>query len=162
MKKGSHFTRIFSQEIRRLETTGNLDLLRKRYTGSQTCKSPLKEKSLGYEKLSFLFVLLIFGCIMSILVVILEYMTQIKKKEQELSNKDKEMSLIEEKIGKYLEGLSNEETGNILGRLNQKHLKKDKEDMKLNIIRSDDFNFELVRTNSPSKIPRFINRKNNV
>ena len=162
MKKGSQFTRIFSQEVRKLEATGTLDLLRRRYIGSQACKLPLKEKPLGYEKLSFLFVLLIFGCIMSILVVILEYMTQTKKNEQELSNKDKEMSLIEEKIGKYLEGLSNEETGNILGRLNQKHAKKEKEYSKLNQIRSVACNFELVPKNCSSKIPRLITRKNSI
>ena len=127
MKKGSHFTRIFSQEIRRLETTGNLDLLSKRYSGSQTCKLPLKEKSLGYEKLSFLFVILIFGCAMSILVVSLEYITQTKKKKPEITNKDKEMLLIKEKMGEYLERLSNQEAENILGSLNQKYIKKDKE-----------------------------------
>ena len=127
-KKGSHFRRFFSQEIRRLETTGNLDLLRKRYSGSQACKPPaLKEKPLGYGKLSFLFVMLIFGCIMSILVVFFEYKTQTKKNEQEIKNEDKEMSLIEEKMGKYLEGLSNRKTETILGRLNPKHPKKDKE-----------------------------------
>ena len=139
MKKGSQFTRIFSQEIRRLQTTGNLDLLRKRYTGSIACKQPFNKKPLGYEKLSFLFVMLIFGCIMSILVVFFEYMTQPKRNEQELTNEDKEMSLIEENFGKYLEGLSNQESENILGRLILKHFKKDKEDTKPNVIRSDEF-----------------------
>merc|ERR1712020_685952 len=100
MKKDSQFTRIFSQEIKRLDITGNLDLLRKRYSGSKTRKPPLKEKPLGYEKLSFLFVMLIFGCIMSILVVLLEYMIQTKEKKQELTSKVKE---IEEKIREYLE-----------------------------------------------------------
>ena len=126
--------------MRKLETTGNLDLLRKRYSGSQACKPPaLKEKPLGYGKLSFLFVMLIFGCIMSILVVFFEYMTQPKRNEQELTNEDKEMSLIEENFGKYLEGLSNQESENILGRLILKHFKKDKEDTKPNVIRSDEF-----------------------
>ena len=124
-KKGSHFRRFFSQEIRRLETTGNLDLLRKRYLVSQTCKPPLKEKSLGYEKLSFLFVMLIFGCFMSILVVSLEYTTQTKKTKQENTSKDKEMLLIKEKMGEYLEGLSNQDAENILGSLNEKYIKKD-------------------------------------
>ena len=118
MKKGSQFTRIFRQEIRRLATTGILDLLRKRYSGSLSCKPLLQEKPLGYEKLSFLFVMLIFGCMVSIFVFFFERMTQTKKKE--LAYKVKEMSLMEEKMGNYLEGLSNEETGNILGRLNQK------------------------------------------
>ena len=119
MKKGSQFTRIFSQEIRKLRTTGNLDLLRKRYMGSQACKPPLKEKPLGYEKLSFLFVMLIFGCIMSILVVLYEYMTQTKKKEQEITKKGKE---VEEIFGEILEvqGLPNQETKNVLVSLLQK------------------------------------------
>ena len=164
MKKGSQFTRIFSQEIRRLQTTGNLDLLRKRYTGSNACKLPLNKKPLGYEKLSFLFVMLIFGCIMSILVVSLEYMTQAKKKKYELTNKDQEMSLIEEKFDKNLEGLSDQETENILGRLIMKHFKKDKEDTKLNMIISDDFiyNFELDLKNCSLKIPRLITRRNSI
>ena len=126
MKKGSQFTRIFRQEIRRLATTGILDLLRKRYSGSLSCKPLLQEKPLGYEKLSFLFVMLIFGCILSIFVVFFEYKTQTKKKEKELELKVKEMSLMEEKMGEYLEGLSDEETETFLGRLFLKHFKKDR------------------------------------
>ena len=126
MKKGSQFTRIFRQEIRRLATTGILDLLRKRYSGSLSCKPLLQEKPLGYEKLSFLFVMLIFGCILSIFVVFFEYKTQTKKKEKELALKVKEMSLMEEKMGEYLKGLSDEETETFLGRLFLKHFKKDR------------------------------------
>ena len=126
MKKGSQFTRIFRQEIRRLATTGILDLLRKRYSGSLSCKPLLQEKPLGYEKLSFLFVMLIFGCILSIFVVFFEYKTQTKKKEKELALKVKEMSMMEEKMGEYLEGLSDKETETFLGRLFLKHFKKDR------------------------------------
>ena len=124
MKKGSQFTRFFSQEMRKLETTGNLDLLKKRYLRSPACKPPLKEKPLGYEKLSFLFVMLIFGCIMSILVVLFEYMTQSKNKEQEITRKGKE---VEEIIGEILEvqELPNQETKNVLGRLLQKCIEKE-------------------------------------
>ena len=125
MKKGSRFTRLFSQEMRRLDTTGNLDLLRKRYSGHQTCKPPINEKPLGYEKLFFLFIVLILVCIMSILVVLFEYTTQTKKKKQEITDKDMEISLIEEKFRKRLEGLSNQETENILSRLIQKYIKRD-------------------------------------
>ena len=128
MKKGSRFTRLFSQEMRRLDTTGNLDLLRKRYSGHQTCKPPINEKPLGYEKL-FFFIVLILGCIMSILVALFEYTTQTtKKKKQEITDKDMEISLIEEKFGKRLEGLSLQETENILSRLIQKYIKRDIED----------------------------------
>ena len=122
MKKGSHFTRIFSQEIRRLETTGNLDLLRKRYSGSQTCKPPLKEKSLGYEKLSFLFVMLFVGFIISIFVVTLEYRTKTKKLKQETTSKDKEMLSIKEMMGNCLKKLSNQEAENVF----QKYFKKER------------------------------------
>ena len=126
MRKGSHFKRIFSQEIRRLETTGNLDLLRKRYSGSQICKPPLKEKSLGYEKLSFLFIMLFVAFIMSIFVVSLEYRTKNKKMKQEITSKDKEMLLIKEIMGHCLKKLSNKEAQNVLGSLNQKYLKKER------------------------------------
>ena len=88
--------------------------------------------------------MLIFGCIMSILFVFLECMTQSKEMKQELTNKDKDMSFIAEKMGGYLQGMSSQETENILGILIQKHVKEDKEDSKLNIIRSDDSNSESV------------------
>ena len=162
MKKGSQFTRIFTHEMKKLQTTGNLDLLRQRYLETQACNKQLKERSLGYEKLSFLFVMLIFGCIMSILVVFLEYMTLTKKKKQELSSKDKE---IEEKIGGYFEvqGFSNKETENFLGKLFQKYRKRNKEDSKLNMnISDDDFTLELALKTCTSKIPRLITKRNSV
>ena len=73
--------------------------------------------------------MLILGCIMSILVALFEYTTQTtKKKKQEITDKDMEISLIEEKFGKRLEGLSLQETENILSRLIQKYIKRDIED----------------------------------
>ena len=101
------------------------DLVRKRYSGSPECKLALMEKPLGYEKLSFLFVMLIFGFIMSIVVVSLEYITQSKENKQDVTYKDKEISLVA-KMGEYLEGLSEQETENILDRLNKKHVRKNK------------------------------------
>ena len=66
---------------------------------------------------------------MSILVALFEYTTQTtKKKKQEITDKDMEISLIEEKFGKRLEGLSLQETENILSRLIQKYIKRDIED----------------------------------
>ena len=124
MKKGSQFTRIFTHEMKKLQTTGNLDLLKNRYSGTQACMQRLKEKSLGYEKLSLLFAIFLFGCIMSILLVILEYMIQWKKKKGELKADEKEISFLERQFGVYLQGLSHEETENVLGRLIQKHIKK--------------------------------------
>ena len=99
--------------MRKMETTGNLDFLRKKYSGSQTCKPPMKEKPLGYEKLSFLFVMLIFGCIMSILVVFLEYMTLTKKKKQELSSKDKEIEEIYMNNYSLYQDLINDRNGTV-------------------------------------------------
>ena len=144
MKKGSQFTRIFAQEIRRLETTGNNDLIKKRYSGSKECKAPLKEKPLGFEKSSFLFVMLMSGSILSILVLLLEYANQPKKKLQEITTKDMKISLIEEKVYEYIDGfgLSNLETENILRNLYQKHIKKHQEDDLLNMD-SDEVKFKL-------------------
>ena len=144
MKKGSQFTRFFNHEIRKLEETGNLDIHRKRYSGSKTCKQPVNEKPLGFEKLSFLFFILIIGCIVSVFVAFVEYMTQAKKNKQELGNKYEKMLLIEEKMGQYLEGLSYQETEHILGRLFLQHIKMDKECIKKNIDGSADFDLELV------------------
>ena len=164
IKKGSQFTRIFRQEIRRLTTTGIIDLLRKRYSGSLSCKPLLQEKPLGYEKLSFLFVMLIFGCMASIFVFFFERMTQTKKKE--LAYKVKEMSLMEEKMGDYLKGLSNQENRKCLGRLFLKHYRKETEDndTKLDIITSDDFifNIELDLKNCSCKIPRVMKHRKSI
>ena len=125
MRKGSQYTRFFTREMRRLTTTGNIDFLKKRYYAPvQSCKPLLKEKSLGYEKLSLLFAIFLFGCIMSILLVILEYMIQWKKMKGELKADEKEISFLERQFGVYLQGLSHEETENVLGRLIQKHIKK--------------------------------------
>ena len=127
MKKGSLFTRFFSRELRRQTATGNIDLLKKRYLEiSQTCKPPLKEKPLGYEKLSFLFVMLFVGFIMSIFVVSLEYRTKTKKLKQETTSKDKEMLSIKEMMGNCLKKLSNQEAEDVLGSLNQKYFKKER------------------------------------
>ena len=90
MKKGSQFTRFFSHKMKRIDVTGNLDILKKRYSGQKACKTQVNEKPLGYEKLTFLFLMLISGWIMSILVVFFEYMIQTKKNKQELTNEDKE------------------------------------------------------------------------
>ena len=127
MKKGSQYTRFFTQEMRRLTTTGNIDFLKKRFLASgQSCKPSLKEKPLGYEKLSFLFATLLFGYIVSILVVLLEYLIHLKKKKQDLKAEEKVISLMERQFGEYLEGLSDQETANILGRLHQKKINKDR------------------------------------
>ena len=126
MRKGSQYTRFFTREMRRLTTTGNIDAIKKMFLASvQSCKPPLKaEKSLGYEKLSLLFAIFLFGCVMSILLVILEYMIQWKKMKGELKADEKEISFLERQFGVYLQGLSHEETENVLGRLIQKHIKK--------------------------------------
>ena len=121
MRKGSQFTRIFAQEIRRLVSTGNIDFLKKRISGRVlNCKPSLKEKPLGYKKLSFLFVILTLGYIASILVLLLE------KKKQKITTKYEQIPLIEDKIGEYLDGLglSNQETENVFNGLNQKCINK--------------------------------------
>ena len=82
---------------------------------------------MGFEKLSFLFSMLIIGFITSILVVLFEYMTISKKKKQR--NKDDEMTLIKQKMGEYLEGLSYQETENILGTLFLHYTKMEKDGM---------------------------------
>ena len=146
MKKNSQFTRFFFNEMIKLESTGNLDFLSKRYLASKTCKQPVKEKPLGFEKLCFLFFMLIIGCIMSIFVAFFEYMTKDKKKKQKLTNKDEEMSLIKQKMREYLEGLSYQDTENILGTLFLQYIKMDTEGIKQNTNRSDDVNLELVHS----------------
>ena len=147
MKKGSQFTRIFAQEIRRLETTGNNDLIKKRYSGSKECKAPLKEKPLGFEKSSFLFAMLMIGSILSILVLLLEYTNQKKRKTQEMSTPDIKTSLIVENFYEYMDGfsLTNQETENILRSLYKKHIKKNQVDvLKMD---PDEMKFKLYSKN---------------
>ena len=147
MKKGSQFTRIFAQEIRRLETTGNNDLIKKRYSGSKECKAPLKEKPLGFEKSSFLFVMLMIGSILSILVLLLEYTNQKKRKTQEMSTPDIKTSLIVENFYEYMDGfsLTNQETENILRSLYKKHIIKNQ----VNVLKMDpdEMKFKLYSKN---------------
>ena len=117
MRKGSQFTRIFAQEIRRLASTGHIDFLKKRILERfLTCKPQFNEKSLGYEKLSFLFLIIILGHIMSILVLFLE------SNKHKLTSKRKQVSLIEEKIEEYLDSLdlSNQQTEKVFHELNKK------------------------------------------
>ena len=136
MKKGSQFTRILTQEMRKIRTTGNLDLLRKRYRRHhrQSCKPLLKGKSLGFEKLSFLFVMLMIGSILSIVVLLLECVNQQKKKPQEITAKDVKISVIIEKIYEFMDGfgLSNLEAENILRNLYQKHIKEEDDLLNMN------------------------------
>ena len=93
----------------------NNDLIKKRYSGSKDCRAPLKEKPLGFEKLSSLFVLIMIGSILSILVLLLEYVNQRKKKKQEITAK------VVQKIHEYIDGfgLSKMEIENILKNLYQ-------------------------------------------
>ena len=130
--------------MKKLESTGHLDVLRKRFVRSQACKQLVKEKPLGFEKLSFLFFMLIVGCIMSIFVLFFEYMTRGKKKPQTSTNKDEELSLIKQKVGEYLEGLPYQDTENILDTLFLQYVKMEKEEMKQNMNNSHDSYLELV------------------
>ena len=130
--------------MKKLESTGHLDVLRKRFVRSQACKQLVKEKPLGFEKLSFLFFMLIVGCIMSIFVLFFEYMTRGKKKPQTITNKDEELSLIKQKVGEYLEGLPYQDTENILDTLFLQYVKMEKEEMKQNMNNSHDSYLELV------------------
>ena len=150
MKKGSQYTRIFTQAVRRLEKTGNIDLLRKRYKEIQACKPLLKEKVLGFEKLSFIFVMLMLGSILSILVMLLEHVNQQNKQLKEITTKHVKISLIIEEVYEYMNGfgLSNLETENILGSLYQKQMKKYQEDDLLN-MNSDEVKFKLHPKNCP-------------
>ena len=100
----------------------------------------------------------------SIFVFFFERMTQTKKKE--LAYKVKEISLMEEKMGDYLKGLSNQENRKCLDRLFLKHYRKETEDndTKLNIITSDDFifNIKLDPKNCSCKIPRVMKHRKSI
>ena len=71
MQKNSAYTKYFNHVLKDIRQNGQLDILKKRYTIAPKtyCKNlPKTNLALGYEKLTFLFVILIIGTVLSFFI----------------------------------------------------------------------------------------------
>ena len=118
MKKNSYFTEYFNNVIKKLIKTGQLDNLEKRYdkhTASTKCNIlSMKNPALGFEKLIFLFVILIMGIVVSVSIFLFEFKMQPKERKLEIGNHSEDMEELENLIRKLLEGSMKEKTGKFL------------------------------------------------
>ena len=107
MKKNSHFTEHFNHIINGLKATGNLDILMMKYPISGPTnynKSSTYTVSIGFEKLTFLFVILFIGIILSLIGIIFEFKFKPMKKQEKYEPSSKEMDEFENKTKALLEG----------------------------------------------------------
>ena len=87
MNKRSQFKKIFSQAILDMKHTGKWDIFKavRHHGQSESCQPDLMEKSLGYEKLAFLFAVLASGTFISLFIARFEIfakMFQIQKNQK--------------------------------------------------------------------------------
>ena len=78
INKKSQYTKIFSQAILDMKDNGRLDIFhgRRSSQNGQLCDLDEEGKKLGFEKLIFLFVVLLSGILMSIFVVLFEFLAK--------------------------------------------------------------------------------------
>ena len=72
--KNSPFTKFFSHGLKKMEETGITDILSKRYIPSKpNCKSLRKKvQPLNMEKFASLFLFYIIGCVLSLILLVIE------------------------------------------------------------------------------------------
>ena len=120
MNKKSQFTKIFSQAILDMKDNGRLDIFhgRKTQKNKELCSLPdPKQKSLGFKKLAFLFVVLVSGIFISIFVVLFEFITKMySEKQKSTTIEDHEQNPVDHHIEEFLEALSVEVLQRILER----------------------------------------------
>ena len=74
-------------------------MLLKRYLGlGHNCKQPVNEKPIGYEKVIILFTFLTSGIILSLVIVLFEYIARYMKKKKTQLSKNKKFKSFEETI----------------------------------------------------------------
>ena len=109
MQKNSHLTPFFAHAIRKLRESGITDLLSKRYIPPESNCKPLqaKGKPLGMDKFASLFALYCIGCIISLIVLVIENVLKPLKTPQlqnQLPNKlgkKKAINKAMEQLGAY-------------------------------------------------------------
>ena len=82
MRRKSEFTRLFANALMDIKERGDIDILVEKFHDKCTDNTKMPgEKPLGYEKLTFLFIILISGFILSLFVISFELRAQkIQKK----------------------------------------------------------------------------------
>ena len=76
MRKNSQYTKFFSTVIYDIIRTGQWNLMKNRYSVATTsCKSSsdLEIEPIGFEKLAFIFVILVSGIIFSLAIILMEF-----------------------------------------------------------------------------------------
>ena len=123
MKKNSRFTDHFNNILHNLKTTGNLEILKKKYSSSIKCNIPNTQISaLGFEKLTFLFIILIIGIILSLIALTFELnFKPNQRNDQEVELSSKEIDKLEKIVRRLLEGPLQEKTEKCLKRLLDEH-----------------------------------------
>ena len=119
MQKNSIYTKYFNYVLKVIRQNGQLDIIRKRYSIAPNtyCKNLSKnDLALGYEKLTFLFIILIIGSILSFFIFMFEYKMKSDKKK-ELRDFSEEIEELEIQTRKLLDGSLKEKTGICLKRL---------------------------------------------
>ena len=116
MKKNSMFTTFFSNAVLELKENGQFIILQNDNERSQApsnCQTlPLFtniKAASGFEKLAFLFVILIIGILLSFLVVMVEKMKSSMKMITDNEKRSKKIALIEVSLRKTLDELLAEE-----------------------------------------------------
>ena len=119
MQKNSAYTKYFNHVLKDIRQNGQLDILKKRYTIAPKtyCKNlPKTNLALGYEKLTFLFVILIIGTVLSFFIFMLEFKMKYEKKK-ELGYFSEEIEELEIQTRKLLDSSLKEKTGICLKKL---------------------------------------------
>ena len=111
MKKNSQFTEHFNNILNDLKTTGNLEILMKKYpeSSSTNCIMPSTQSQntvIGFEKLAFLFLILFIGIILSLIAIIFELKLKPNQRngQEEVEPSSKEIDELEMKTRRLLEG----------------------------------------------------------
>ena len=114
MNKRSQFKKIFSQAILDMKHTGKLDIFKavKHHGQSRSCNQPeSKEKSLGYEKLAFLFAVLASGTFISLFIALFEVLAKMYQiqKNQKPTTTNKETNPTVDNLRDILNNMSKDE-----------------------------------------------------
>ena len=129
MNKKSQFTKIFFQAILDLKDTGTYNIMmeeKSRHTNQSYALPNLKNKTLGYKKLAFLFAALASGTIISLFVVFLENIAKLylEKHQSTSTTIHTKQNSIDDCINEILEDMSNSETEETFRRILQQRIKR--------------------------------------
>ena len=129
MNKKSQFTKFFGQAILDMKDTGRLDIFLQEKTlhRHQSCNLPdlYQKRTLGYEKLTFLFVILVSGIFTSLFIALFEIIAKMYSEKQKSTTtfEDYEINPVDDHIEQFLEGLSADEIETAFQKIVQMRIK---------------------------------------